>query len=95
MFGEAPLLSLLDRQLNHQPGVRATLVRHAGKSVRLRLPIGALDFAISEQGGLAPAHAEAGFAAEITVGPDTLFALALGESPEPVASRITPIRPSP
>lgn len=80
MLGDATFLSLLDRQLRHQPGSRACLVRHAGKQVRLRLPLTTVTFRIAEAGGLAPADPEAGIATEIAVGPDRLLALAVGDA---------------
>lgn len=79
MFGDATLLSLLDRQLRHQPGARACLVRHAGKQARLRLPLATVAFRITEDGGVTAADAEAGIAAEIAVAPENLFALAMGD----------------
>lgn len=79
MFTEATLLSLIDRQLNHQPGARACLVRHAGKQACLRLPLITVRFRVTEDGGLTAIDPEAGIAAEITVTPENLFTLALGE----------------
>ncbi|NTV94718.1 MAG: hypothetical protein HGA75_04800 [Thiobacillus sp.] len=79
MFAEATLLSLLDRQLIHQPGARACLVRHAGKQARLRLPFAVVGFRVADDGGIASADPETGIATEITVTPENLFALALGE----------------
>lgn len=79
MFSEATLLSLLDRQLIRQPGARACLVRHAGKQARLRLPFVVLAFLVADDGGIASADPETDIATEITVTPENLFALALGE----------------
>ena len=79
MFSAATLVSLIDRQLLDQPGVRASLARHVGKQVHLRLPLLVLDFRILEDGGLAAAAPAEAVAAAITVAPEILFALALGE----------------
>jgi len=79
MFTEATLLSLIDRQLNRQPGARACLVRHAGKQACLRLPLVTVRFRVTEDGGLTAVDPEAGITTEITVTPENLFTLALGE----------------
>lgn len=80
MLGAATLLSLLDRQLLNQPAARACLARHAGKQARLRLPLAAVSFQVTEGGGVTAADPETGIAAEIAVAPEHLFALAMGES---------------
>lgn len=81
MFSAATLLALLDRQLICQPGVRAALARHAGKQARLRLPLVTLDFRIAGDGGIEAADpvTETAIDTEITVAPDGLAALALGD----------------
>jgi ubiquinone biosynthesis accessory factor UbiJ len=79
MFGEATFLSLLDRQLIHQPGARACLVRHAGKQARLRLPLAAIAFRVTDDGGVTAADADSAIAAEILIAPDLLMALAMGD----------------
>jgi ubiquinone biosynthesis protein UbiJ len=80
MFGTATFLSLIDRQLTRQAGARACLVRHAGRQVRLRLPLAELAFRVTEDGGVTAADPEAGVDAEIVVAPETLLALAMGDS---------------
>jgi ubiquinone biosynthesis protein UbiJ len=81
MLSAATLISLIDRQLIQQPAVRACLVRHAGKQARLRLPLLTLDFRVSADGGLdaADPETETAITTEITVAPETLFALAMGD----------------
>lgn len=79
MFGEATLLSILDRQLISQPGARACLARHAGKQARLRLPLVAVAFRVTDDGGVTAADPETAIACEIAVAPENLFALALGD----------------
>ncbi|MFZ5484857.1 MAG: hypothetical protein ACOZB0_11570 [Pseudomonadota bacterium] len=89
MFGEAPLVSLLDHHLRAQTGSRACLVRHAGKQARLRLPLLSARFAISEQGGLMTADPEHALDADIVLGPELLAALALGESTALTRAQVT------
>lgn len=79
MFGEATLISLIDRQLLNQPGARACLVRHAGRQARLRLPLATVAFMIGADGGITAVDPEIEIATEISVAPETLFALAMGE----------------
>jgi ubiquinone biosynthesis protein UbiJ len=79
MSGAAPLLSLLDRQLRIQPGARACLARHAGKQATLRLPLAAVSFRITDDGGVTAPDPDAAVATEITLAPENLFALVLGE----------------
>lgn len=79
MFAAATLVSLIDRQLTHQPGARACLARHAGKQARLRLPLATVAFRVTEDGGVTAADAEADIATEITVAPELLFTLAMGD----------------
>ncbi|TCJ11975.1 hypothetical protein EZJ19_13515 [Parasulfuritortus cantonensis] len=79
MFSEATLLSLLDRQLIHQPGARACLVRHAGKQARLTLPLASVAFRIGDDGGVGAADPEDAIATEIAIRAETLAALALGD----------------
>lgn len=80
MFSAATLLALLDRQLIRQPGARACLARHAGKQVRLRLPLATLDFRIGDDGGVEAADpvTETAITTEITLAPQALLPLALG-----------------
>lgn len=77
MLSAALLFALIDRQLRHQPGARACLVRHAGKQARLILPIGQVSFRISASGGVEQADPAAEFASGISLTLDNLFALAL------------------
>jgi len=79
MFAAATLLALLDRQLNHQPGARACLARHAGKQARLRLPLMAVAFRVTEDGGVTATDPETEIAAEIVVAPENMLALAMGD----------------
>ena len=79
MFASATLLALLDRQLNHQLGARACLVRHAGKQASLRLPLATVAFRVTEAGGVTAADPETDIAAEIAIAPENLFALAMGD----------------
>lgn len=79
MFSHATLLSLIDRQLIRQPGARACLARHADKQARLSLPLASVTFRIGPDGGVTSADPDSDVAAEITVAPAQLLALALGD----------------
>lgn len=76
---QTPLFAALARLLATQPGLRAHLMGHTGKHVRIRLPLGAASFRIAEDGSLAPADPALPVATEITVPPDVMFALVMGD----------------
>jgi ubiquinone biosynthesis protein UbiJ len=79
MFSAAPLLSLIDRLLDTQPGARARLTPHAGKRARIQLPLGGVDFSLGEQGEVRAAPADTAPDTVITLAADTLLRLALGD----------------
>jgi ubiquinone biosynthesis protein UbiJ len=74
---ETPFLLALNRLLDAEPWARERLAPFAGETVELRAPpLPALRFAVAEGGRLAPG-AQASLT--ITLGPDSLPALARGE----------------
>ncbi len=79
MFAEATFLSLLNRLLDTQPGARARLAGHAGKTARIELPLGGLAFSIAEGGLLNPATADAAPDTTIRLSADVLMRLVLGD----------------
>lgn len=89
MFGEASLVSLLDRHLRAQTGSRACLVRHAGKQAGIRLAWVSARFALTGEGGLATADPERALNAEIVLGPELLAALAFGEPAAMTRAQVT------
>jgi ubiquinone biosynthesis protein UbiJ len=74
-----PLFAALARLLATQPMLRARLTRHAGKHVRIRLPLATAAFRVTEDGNLATADPALPIATEIVVPPDILLALAAGQ----------------
>jgi ubiquinone biosynthesis protein UbiJ len=74
-----PLFAALARLMAAQPALCARLVRHAGKHVRIRLPLVAAAFRITEDGALATADPALPIATEITIPPDVLLTLVAGQ----------------
>jgi ubiquinone biosynthesis protein UbiJ len=74
-----PLFAALARLLTTQPTLRARLTRHAGKHVRIRLPLITAAFRVTEDGNLAVADPALPIATEITLPPDILLALVAGQ----------------
>lgn len=83
------LFAALDRVLAAQPGARACLARHAGKQLRLRLPLLTLNLRIAEGGGLAAADPAVEPATEILLPPELAFALLAGERNALDRARVT------
>lgn len=79
MFSPALLIPLIDRVLATQPGARARLAAHAGKSARIQLPLGGAEFAIGEDGGVRASAEDATPDAVIVLAADVLLRLALGD----------------
>lgn len=79
MFAEATFLALLNRLLDSQPGARAKLAGHAGKSARIELPLGGLGFSLADGGMLNPATADAAPETTIRLSADVLMRLVLGD----------------
>ncbi|MBK6744422.1 MAG: hypothetical protein IPG66_16245 [Hydrogenophilales bacterium] len=79
MFAEATFLSLLNRLLDTQPGARARLAGHAGKTARIDLPLGGLSFSLAEGGLLSPAAADIVPDTTIRLSADLLMRLVLGD----------------
>ncbi len=79
MFAEATFLSLLNRLLDTQPGARARLAGHAGKTARIDLPLGGLSFSLAEGGLLSPAAADVVPDTTIRLSADVLMRLVLGD----------------
>jgi ubiquinone biosynthesis accessory factor UbiJ len=79
MFAEATFLSLLNRLLETQPGARARLAGHAGKTARIELPLGGLAFSLAESGVLSPAAADVAPDTTIRLSADVLMRLLLGD----------------
>ena len=75
---QTPLFAALARLLATQPSLRARLIGHAGKHVRIRLPLVVMAFRITEDGNLAVADPVLPFATEITIPTEILLALAAG-----------------
>jgi len=73
------LFMALARLLATQATLRARLVGHAGKHVRIRLPMMAMTFRITEDGNLAKADPAMPVATEITIPPDVLMLLVAGQ----------------
>jgi len=69
--------SLLSRLLADQPGASARLANHAGKRLRIALPLARIDLAVGAQGRLGPAGAGEAFDCEIRIPPEVLLALPL------------------
>lgn len=69
--------TLLNRLLADQPGAAARLLHHAGKRLRIALPLARIDLAVRADGTFAPAAAAAGetFDCEIRLPPQVLLAL--------------------
>lgn len=74
---EQLLAALLDRLLADQPGAAARLANHAGKRLRIELPLVHIDLAVDAQGRLRPADAVDAFDCQIHIPPDLLLALPL------------------
>jgi ubiquinone biosynthesis protein UbiJ len=74
----APLFAALARLLTTQPTLRARLIGHAGKHVRIRLPLVTAAFRVTEDGNLAVADPALPIATEITLPPDVLLMLVAG-----------------
>lgn len=79
MFAEATFLSLLNRLLDTQPGARAKLAGHAGKTARIELPLAGLGFSLAEGGLLRPAATDAVPETTIRLSADILMRLLLGD----------------
>jgi len=75
----APLFSAFARLLASQPTLRARLVGHAGKHVRIRLPLLTMNFRITEDGNLAVADPALPVATDISIPFDVLLLLAAGQ----------------
>ncbi|NCS66080.1 MAG: hypothetical protein COS39_04285 [Hydrogenophilales bacterium CG03_land_8_20_14_0_80_62_28] len=75
-----PLFTALARLLATQPALRDRLVGHAGKHVRIRLPLVTTAFRITEDGALATADPALPSATEIAIPPDILLALLAGQN---------------
>ncbi len=75
----SPLFAALARLLATQPALRDRLLGHAGKHVRIRLPLVTTAFRITEDGTLATADPALPIATEITLPPDVLLALLAGQ----------------
>lgn len=71
------LASLLNRLLAGQPGAAQRLATHAGKTLRLALPLAHVDLAVGPDGRLAAAGAVQAFDCEITLPPHVLAQLPL------------------
>lgn len=76
---QTPLFAALARLLATQPTLRARLIGHAGKHVRIRLPLVVMAFRITEDGNLAVADPALPFATEITIPGDVLLTLVAGQ----------------
>ncbi len=79
MFSATPLISLINRLLDTQPGARARLATHAGKSACIQLPLGALEFSLGKNGSLAPIQSDTEPHARVTLAADVLLRLAMGD----------------
>jgi ubiquinone biosynthesis protein UbiJ len=73
------LAASFDRLLAHQPGIRARLLPHAGKKLRLNLPLLPIDLAINGEGSLLPALDAATPDTTIHLPPGLLAQLWLGD----------------
>lgn len=74
-----PLFAALARLLATQPTLRTRLMAHAGKHVRIRLPLVSVAFRVTEDGNLAVADPALPLAADIAVSADALMLLAFGQ----------------
>ncbi len=83
------LATLLNRLLADQPGAAARLAQHAGKRLRLALPLGRTDLAVVDDGRLRPAGAAEAFDCEIRIPPDVLLALPLLGGEALAGARVT------
>jgi len=79
MIAPVPLFALIERLFATQPTARARLAAHAGKCVRIELPLGSLAFAVGDAGALAAAAPATTPDTVIRVAGTLLFRLALGE----------------
>ncbi len=72
---EPLLAALLNRLLADQPGAADRLAHHAGKRLRIVLPLARLDLAVAAEGRLVAADATETYDCEIVIPPDVLLAL--------------------
>lgn len=89
MFAEATFLSLLDRLLETQPGARARLAGHAGKTARIDLPLGGLSFTLGEGGALGSATPDVAPDTMIQLPVEVLLRAAMGDRTALKAARVT------
>jgi ubiquinone biosynthesis protein UbiJ len=71
------LAALLDRLLADQPGAAERLVSHAGKRLRIALPLARIDLAVTVDGHLRAAEPAEDCDCEIRIPPEVLLALPL------------------
>lgn len=71
------LAALINRLLTRQPEAAAPLAQHAGKRLRIALPLARLDFAIDSDGYLRAADTAQAIDCEVALPPDVLLALPL------------------
>lgn len=85
-----PLIAtLLNRLLADQPGAAARLAQHAGKRLRLAMPLARIDLAVDAHGHLSAAGAAEAFDCEIRIPPDLLLALPLLGGEALAGARVT------
>lgn len=82
-------IAALDRLLRTQPAAASRLASHAGRTVRISLPLLALDCSFNNQGGLEPAMSDAAPDTEIQINAAILLRLALHD---PEAMTSAPVR---
>lgn len=73
-------IAALDRLLRTQPAAAGRLAAHAGRTVRISLPLLALDCSFNNQGGLEPAATDAVPDTEIQINAAILLRLALHDT---------------
>lgn len=83
------LATLLNRLLADQPGAAARLANHAGKRLRIGLPLSRIDLAVDANGHLSAAGADEAFDCEIRIPPDVLLALPMLGGGALAGARIT------
>lgn len=81
--------ALLNRLLADQPGAIARLANHAGKRLRIGLPLARIDLVVGPEGRFAAAGEVESCNCEITVPPDVLLALPLLGGEALAGARVT------
>lgn len=83
------LAALLNRLLADQPGAAARLANHAGKRLRIALPLARIDLAVDAEGRLSAAGPAEAFDCIIRIPPDVMLALPMLGGEALAGARVT------